>query len=225
MPNREQAYQRLVAARRTCNVCRGLANPAAIDGGRYDGDAIGPWSAWQGNLDAQLMVVGQDYSDVAYFTRNGGVENPRNRTNLNLVTLLASVGIRIGSPGTREGRGTAFFTNAILCLKTGGMQASVSPDWFAQCGHRFLRAQIDLVRPRVVVGLGERAHNAVRRTYGLAPLHIRDAVTMPGDRLPNGVMSIGVYHCGARVVNAARRLEQQVVDWQRVAAALGSPVT
>ena len=216
-------YQQLVARRRACRACAGLENPAVVAGGAFDHQEIGPWSAWQGRLDAQVMVVGQDYSDVAYFERRSGVEDSSNPTNLNLVALFASIGIVICAPGTRQGRGEVFFTNAILCLKRGGMQSKVRPEWFVECGKRFLRAQIELIRPKVVVGLGERAHNAVRSAFGLPPEPIRRAVTSPGDRLPTGAFAIGVYHCGARVVNIARNLELQRTDWQRVAAVLRAP--
>ena len=33
---------------------------------------IGPWSLWQGNLDAEIMVIGQDWGDKNYFTKNKG---------------------------------------------------------------------------------------------------------------------------------------------------------
>src|SRR5258708_1512642 len=141
-------YQQLVARRRACRACIGLVNPAAVAGGAFDHEEIGPWSAWQGRLDAQVMVVGQDYSDVAYFERRRGIEDSANPTNLNLVALLGSIGINICAPGTRSGRGEVFFTNAILCLKQGGMQSKVRSEWFVECGKRFLRAQIELIRPK-----------------------------------------------------------------------------
>jgi DNA polymerase len=38
---------------------KGLLNPSQIDNGIYDKDtALGPWSLWQGNLDAQILVIG-----------------------------------------------------------------------------------------------------------------------------------------------------------------------
>jgi hypothetical protein len=37
------------------------------------------------------------------------------------------------------GGGIVFMTNAVLCLKDGGMQAKVRPEWFPNWGSRFLR--------------------------------------------------------------------------------------
>jgi uracil-DNA glycosylase len=221
--NRETTYRSLVAARRSCAACAGLRNPAAIAGGAFDHGEIGPWSAWQGRLDSPIMVVGQDYSDDRYFERRKGIEDPSNRTNLNLVTLLGSIGFPVTMPGERRGRGEAFFTNAILFLKQGGMQAPVRDEWFRNCGTRFLRSQIELVRPNVVVGLGERAFNSVLAAFDLPKQRLRDAILESGTRLPAGAMAVAVYHCGARVVNVTRNLPRQRQDWQRVLAALGAP--
>lgn len=169
------------------------------------------------------MLVGQDYSDARYFERHEGMEDSRNPTNVNLVALFRSIGIEIGMPGARDGRGEVFFTNAILCLKEGGMQAPIQPEWLRNCGEHFLRRQVDLVQPKVVVGLGARAHNAVLAAFNLPKEALRRAILSPGTRLPSGAVAVAVYHCGARVVNISRNLDRQREDWRRVAAALGAP--
>ena len=70
--DRFSAYAALVRARKSCRACTGLINPAACDGGTKDSDQIGPWSLWQGNLNADLVIVGQDSGDTRYFIRRGG---------------------------------------------------------------------------------------------------------------------------------------------------------
>ena len=69
-----EPYAELVATRRTCHRCAGLTNPADLLEGRFDSAHVGPWSLWQGNLHAALMVVGQDWGDTAYFVRHEGRE-------------------------------------------------------------------------------------------------------------------------------------------------------
>ena len=50
-----------------------LTNPTEnIDSG-FDSDRIGPYTLWQGNLKAELMVIGQDFTDVEDFKRAGGL--------------------------------------------------------------------------------------------------------------------------------------------------------
>jgi hypothetical protein len=109
-------YAQLVTARKACHLCSGLTNPADVEGGRFDSEHIGAWSLWQGNLDASIMVVGQDWGDTTYFGRHKGREGPRNPTNLALVELVGIAGISIGDFGSAVGQDVAFFTNAILCL-------------------------------------------------------------------------------------------------------------
>jgi hypothetical protein len=98
---------------------------------------------WQDNLDAKVMVVGQDWDDTTYFVDHKAHEGPSNPTNLALVELLGVAGVVIGEPGSETGRDIAFSTNAILCLKraTAGLQGKVQRSWFANCAP-FLRRHV-----------------------------------------------------------------------------------
>jgi DNA polymerase len=231
-PSKQEQYSALVAKRKDCRDCAGLGlhNPAESDLREFDSDdEIGPWTRLDGDLDARLMVVGQDWGDVGYYTQNEGLDedgNPRNNaTNGNLEQLLKVAGFAapLSFGGTPRG---LFLTNAILCLKEGGMQARVKAEWFTNC-QRFLREQIEIVSPCVVVGMGHRAYKAVLRAFGLrvpsGPL-LRAVEDEHGSTLPNGSTLLAVYHCGQRVINTRlRSLEAQVRDWERVANALSRP--
>lgn len=210
-------YVEMVAARKACHLCTGLINPADVEEGRFDAEQIGSWSLWQGNLDASLMVVGQDWGDTGYFVRHEGREGPRNPTNLALVELVGNAGIQIGEPGAGLGQDVAFFTNAILCLKglQGGLQGRVQQGWFDNCA-RFLRQQIEIVRPVVAVGLGERAYRTILRAFGMECGAFRPEVEAADGRLlPNGSRAFAVYHCGARIRNTHRPMSVQIDDWTR----------
>jgi hypothetical protein len=137
-------------------------------------------------------------------------------------TLLAHVGLDVGAaPGTGAARSGVFLTNAALCLKRGGAQALVSPLWFEHCGARFLRPQIELVCPRVVVALGERAYIAIMTSFAKPPQRFRFAVDSPNPvELTPTTLLVPVYHCGSRILNTHRKLPQQFTDWIRVRAAL-----
>jgi DNA polymerase len=209
-------YARLVVERKACRRCQGLVNPADV-GGIPDPDQVGPWSIWQGNLDARVMVVGQDWGDVAYFKKYQGRDVAHNFTNRALVELLAVAGISVLPLDSADLKHVAFFTNAILCLKSGGLQGKVDRSWFHNCGS-FLRRQIEIVQPRVVVGLGERAYRSVLAEWNIAGGGFREEVELPeGRRLQNGTRVFAVYHCGARVRNTWRTRDQQERDWRRMA--------
>src|SRR5262245_15869032 len=220
--NKRTIYASLVSARKQCGLCEGLVNPSKCAGGVYDSEEIGPWTRWQGALNAELMVVGQDWGDIAYFESHQGLDEARNPTNRRLRELLAQAGFVVPEVGAGPGRGIVFLTNAILCLKSGGLGAPVRSAWFAECGTRFLRPQIELVRPRAVVALGERAYRAICRAFGIRPVPFRTAVESGGDAevLP-GVQLFPVYHCSPRVLAATRTWEKQEADWRRIGLALG----
>jgi len=209
-------YAGLVAVRTTCRLCSELVNPADVENGRYDSSEIGPWSRWQGNLNAKLMVVGQDWGDTGYFVRNEGVESLGNRTNVTLMDLIGTLGLTIGPPGAMMGQDVVFFTNAILCLKEGGLQAQVQENWFRNCAPH-LRRQIEIVQANIVVGLGERAFRAILLGFNLLSRSFRSEVEDPeGTLLPNGSRAFAVYHCGARIQNTHRKLDAQERDWARM---------
>jgi uracil-DNA glycosylase len=220
-------YRELVDRRKRCSLCPGLCNPSAVDGGSLDSDEIGPWSRWQGNLGAPIMIVGQDWGDITYFRTNHGQEAPRNPTNSNLVRLLRMAGYRITESPGAESDDPVFLTNAILCLKRGGLQAEVQREWFDNCGTAFLRPLIEIVRPRVLVTLGGNAFQAIVRAFGLTlrlPTRLRDLVTsvsrQGGLPLPPGTRLFVAFHPGARVINTHRSFAQQEQDWKLIGTAL-----
>jgi A/G-specific adenine glycosylase len=61
----------------------------------YDTQHICSWTNWQGNIDAKLMIVGQDWGDDRYFINNQGKESANNPRNRKLVRLLESIGISL----------------------------------------------------------------------------------------------------------------------------------
>ena len=166
-PKRMQ-YEKLVSLRQDCSECPNLVNQHQVDGGIYDSPHIGAWSRWQGNLNAPLLLVGQDWGTVSVFRQFRGIDPPllpQHRTNLNLMDLMKVAGYHIEPPG-QDQEGQVFFTNAVLCLKTdNSMQASVPEEYFDRCGRKFLRPLIEIVHPKVVVALGQYPYAAVRRAF------------------------------------------------------------
>ena len=167
-------------------------------------------------------MIGQDWGDAKYFENNDGYDKPENPTNATLRMLLDSIGLKIDSPlSTDDGGGTLFFTNAILCLKQGGMQSTVQPAWFRNCAPRFLRPTIDLVQPKIVITLGKHAYQAVSRSYDQKVLEFIQAVEhQPGFLLRPNTWNFPVYHCGAKTININRPLHRQLADWARIGRAL-----
>ena len=127
---KDDLYDKLVADRIACRRCEafGLTNPSIVSDGRFDSPEIGPWSRWQGGFGATLMIVGQDWGTVEYFSKHEGLDGPstKNPTNEALQKVVREFGIELGPPGDVRRAGVVFLTNAILCLKDGGLQAPVA---------------------------------------------------------------------------------------------------
>jgi DNA polymerase len=231
-------YAALVAARKAYDSERtlGLANPANLEGGLYDADEIGPWTRWAGDLDADLMVVGQDWGDVRYFLAQRGLDAPRNPTSTALAALLASIQRPLPPiptaatplpPGANRNAGV-FLTNALLWLKTGGMSGKVSTELFSGDSATFLLEQIAIVQPRVVIALGQHAHRAILLAFDMpipkgpfrTVVETTKGISLDGTH--EGAQLFGVYHCGAQVRNTIRSMAQQYEDWRHIGLALGS---
>ncbi len=221
MATKQEQYSTLVTERKRCRLCVGLRNAADAELAQFDSDEIGPWSRLHRDLDAGLMIIGQDWGDVRYYTANSGLDDFRNPTMRTLERLLRGIGVEVSLAEYGTNARGVFLTNAVLCLKQGGLQAQVERQWFKNCGAHFLRRQIEIVAPRVAVPLGQKAYEAMLGAFGLEAVPFRRAVEdEAGTSLPNGSRLLAVYHCGQRVLNTHRPFQKQQRDWQRVANVL-----
>lgn len=216
--DKEERYRQLIAGRKSCDLCSGcLDNASKIAGGDFDCDEIGPYTQWQRNLYADLMVVGQDFADVEGFIANEGWPGNDVQTNKVLTSLVAEAGIKISLPVYGQSEYRLFFTNAVLCMKRdGGMRGRVPGQCVRQCGRHFLRPTIELVEPKLVVTLGRAATCAVNSVFDPSP---------PG-RLPTGGGGGGALHPTRLFAStwlvpvfhpmASRSREAQREDWRQI---------
>jgi len=220
-------YELIVVNRKACRKCVGVHNPAIIQDGALDSIHVGPWTEWQGNLDADLMVVGQDWGGHEYFVKFGGKERDNNPTNARLKIFLKDVGYEIEMPEYATGGGELYFTNAMLCCREGLLTENASTGtkavrsvWFRNC-ESLLRAQIELVNPKVIVTLGYYAYRSVLLSFGLRPEPtMRAALASPRHYLVGSRSSVvPLYHCGNNGLRS-RKLELQRTDWEKVKSAM-----
>lgn len=179
---KKNEYQNLINKRKTCILCKAnhFKNQSETD---YDFDEIGNWTTWSNNLDADIMIVGQDYSDTFTFERDKGVIEVKELndsslaneyttvTNYYLRELTKLIGYDIGIP-TKKSNAKVFLTNSVLCLKHGEldekarvMSKSIPTSVYKKCGTEFLKPTIEIVQPRVIVTLGATATKAVINAY------------------------------------------------------------
>jgi uracil-DNA glycosylase family 4 len=159
-----------------------------------------------GSLDAKIMFIGEAPGRLGADAT--GIPFHGDKAGDNFERLLDSVGI------SRE---DIFVTNAVLCnpKDSDGNNAPPNGDELGNCS-AFLREQIDLINPRVVVTLGS---NALRATALIEEhaLSLRDHVRTSSRWY--GRQLIPLYHPGQRAM-IHRSLINQRSDYQFVAEQL-----
>lgn len=212
--SKAESYKELVYQRKVCSLCRRLVNPSSIE---FDSEEIGPWSRWQHNLDAEILVIGQDWGNVKYYTKNKGMDSDKEMTCKNIIKRFSEIGVDLGTPSCPK-EAPVFFTNSILCLKPEGKSSNVLVEWQKNCGRRFLKPLISIIKPKVVIALGEKSYRAVMKLYGKNPELFKDAVDNSSPLvLESGINLFSVYHCSQQVINSGVRTEdQQKNDWKRI---------
>jgi uracil-DNA glycosylase len=217
-------YRALVMARKSCRVCvaasRGrLRSCAEFD---YDPDVVSLWELWLGHKRPKLLVVGQDFGNIAYFIANRGRDAAHNKTNDNLHRLLAAAGIDAGTPPELDPATPVFLTNSILCLKEGSMSGPIRTRWVETCANRHLRPLAGWLRPPVVVGMGSHGWRAARQVFGLSGTPRPIARAAGGFWVAaDGTRVFAVGHCGPLgLIN--RPWPQQLEDWRRIGDAVAS---
>lgn len=219
-------YSQLVIKRQNFNLADGLKNYSEVG---YEIDHVDGWEAWYSCLDAEIMLIGQDFADCLTFVKDNGKIEPNDvdfiyPTNKNLRKLFSEcLGIEIGHPNDLKKKGKLFFTNSIIGLKTkGGMQGVISKEWQEQSANEFLKPLIDLVSPKIIITLGTSSFNSVcsvlkediqEKIYKSKPLkfHVDKCYSTKA-----GVRIFPVYHCGSRGVNINRSFDKQKEDWVRI---------
>ena len=221
--NKRTQYEALVSDRKTCDLCsHRLNNAAAIHGGRFDCDEISPFSRWQGNLDAELMVVGRDFADEERFIDCKGWPDEQAGTNLALVELAQEAGIAIQRPKCGVSDDRLFFTNGVLCMNR-DKDRPIPNRCFDACGRMFLRPLVEIVRPKLLVSLGVQTARAVRSAF--ADARVPEPLACPAldpIRLNAATCWMALCHPSRRVLNSMRSLEEQRGDWRKVGRVLAS---
>jgi DNA polymerase len=196
-----EKYRSLVEKRKSCQLCNNITNPSKIENGIFDSDEIGPWSRWQGNLYAELLIVGQDWGDITYFKDkdNQGRDIPSgNKSNENLQKLLAYIGIQIGKPREIQEE-IVFFTNLILCIKKkGGLSGRIKSEWLMNCAVRFFPPLVEIIQPKVIIGLGKDVSTSILKLYQIKYPKNSFAYLIEQSpyRLTNSMIFFSRSHCG-----------------------------
>lgn len=215
MDKKKNRYIELVEQRKSYNF-KDLKNPSQIANGIYDNEvSINPWSLWQGNLDAEILVIGQDWGDENYYLNNRGRDNDNNPTNKNLRDLFQVLNIDTGRPNNPNKDASLFFTNAIMGIKQDGMSSNIKASWLKESAIMFLKPLIGIIEPKIIITLGANTFKAIKYIYpGNMNQPLRDLQSINPINV-NEMKLFAFYHCGGLGL-ANRPLNEQKKDWEKI---------
>jgi DNA polymerase len=192
---RQKEFEALVAEAAGCRRCEAMCGRSAV------------LSAHNGRVGARVLFVGEAPG------RQGGdrtrVPFSGDQSGRNFSRYLASTGLA---------REDVFITNSALCNPRGATGANRKPTHaeVSNCSD-FLRRQVEVVDPRVVVTLGAVALAALRAVE-YHPFTLKENVGQV--HVWRGRLLVPLYHPSPQVLASHRREPQQLEDYQSVARAL-----
>ncbi|QAU48718.1 uracil-DNA glycosylase family protein [Bradyrhizobium guangzhouense] len=195
----KQAAMAMLVAKRRAEAGGRYHHLHLYDGGRWDFDFVVPWTKSACDLDADLMIIGQDWASDDYLRRNDDAKQRADRavtgqdahlaTNQNLKRLLAQhFGLCFSQ---------TYATNVLVYIKPGKMSSNVPMRDLRACALAYTLPQLDIVKPRMALCLGAKTFNSVRSALGFAPLPWRHAC-LPSAHTRIGPTELyGVPHTGS----------------------------
>ncbi|MBS1643444.1 MAG: uracil-DNA glycosylase family protein [Bacteroidetes bacterium] len=176
---------------------------------------LNAWGYWHGNLNADILLIGQDFGDYNYYINNDGKDDPTNATNVKLSYLFGELGIDIGQSDNPNTNAKLYFTNAVLGVKKGGMAAPIKKAWYADTAKKFIKPLIQLIEPKTIIAMGSKAYEVISIIYNLDQKRMKEVVDTNPILLDDNKKLFVVYHCSNLGI-ANRSFIKQCEDWRKI---------
>ena len=214
--DKEIAYRQLVDKRKKHSFQNGLTNPFQTS---FDIDEIDPWAQWQNNINADILVIGQEFANLdVYLRTEGKVERFLDKyeypANKNLKEYFDILEYNIGHPLNPNKENKIFFTNAVSGLKSGSMSANFKDRWLTESREHFLKPLIDIIQPKFIIAIGSKATKTLGVIYDFKISSHKNIV----DNSPiksGSTLIFPVYHTGGLGLRN-RPKTQQIADWTKI---------
>ena len=229
--DKKTAFRQLCEDVSRCHLCQQMVSPPHCANGEYlenddhgldtDMPYVNLWNLWRYDLDAEILVIGQDYG-----TRVDTVPIFVDPTEEALKILFSNAfGVNVTDPNA-----AVFFTNAANCYRHNKTTGGTHSGWLPICANKFFGRLISIIQPKIIIALGGEAFNALTCLDGL-PLTCRNPQNNVADTLSERMKHdyfltldgveipvFPVYHTGA-LGRRNRSMDKQIEDWKRIAAA------
>jgi len=152
-----------LAQKRQLTRWAGYSCIADYHGGAYECDYVSPYTKSASNVDANAMLVLQDWASSEYFERHDGLISDLVElgydssvdTNINLKRLLKTH-LNLDLQET-------YATNLMPFIKLGGMSSSIPKKVLVNAAIEFALPQVKIVQPKIVICFGLQTFNAMRK--------------------------------------------------------------
>lgn len=186
--------------------------------GIFECDHVSPYTKSGNNVDAKIMVVGQDWSSTDKLGKIPPDQDsaelgyaPRLITNINLDDLLMRhFGLL---------RAECYLTNLFPFVKHGKMSAKISPKDLVVCAQKLTLPEVEIVSPQIVICLGIATFNALRRATGIKGTLKMDVAISSPFKFKRSMIHC-VAHTGYWGIERNRGRERVEADWQKLAASI-----
>ncbi len=195
----------------------GYASIGDFHDGIFECDHVSPWTKSGCNVDAEIMIVGQDWSSSDALGRDPPDLHsaalgfsPKFPTNSNLDDLLERhFGLN---------RAECYLTNLFPFIKPGNASTGIPLKDLVVSAQRFTLSEVQIVSPQLVICLGRRTFLALMRAVGLKGSPKMDQAVNSPFEFANAMIHC-VAHTGALGMNNRGR-GQVEKDWQQLAASM-----
>lgn len=154
---------------------------------------VSPWSVGACNLESDLMIVGQDWlsedklnsvsKEILIKGRDGNLA-----TNIHLDKYLDNLGLKFSD---------VYATNLFPFVKPGNMSSSIPIADYDYVFETYLKPQIEIISPKVIVALGASVFKQFLRATGDKKHYNFSKMVEMGDRTFLNARVFPVYHPGA----------------------------
>lgn len=181
-------------------------------GGKCDEwKCVSPWNKAAGNFDSEIMVIGQDWiSEKAAENAHTSFElgcDPDNRTNKNLQTLLLEhFNLKFSD---------VYGTNLFVFVKPGTLSSHIPTKDLLYSARKYTLAEIDIVKPKMVLCLGKATYTTLCRAIGVKANHFKTSVDKP--LVYRDVLIYGIPHTGVLGTNNAGGMPKVHEIWKKLA--------
>ncbi|MGJ4960177.1 hypothetical protein ACQR1H_31390 [Bradyrhizobium sp. HKCCYLRH2015] len=194
-------------------------NLADFHGGYYETDHVVPWTISACNVDAELMLICQDWASSDFLNKP---RNPEQKKSGHDATLPTNINIKeILREHFDLSFADTYATDVFPFIKEGAMDAKIPPRDLVRSASEYALPQIEIVRPKMVICLGSDPFNALRYALNKGkriPMERAYMVETPFHTEFAGIPIFGVVHVGGQATAFAGGKAVLRPRWQALGA-------